>query len=193
MEKRAGTGGASAQHKTKGGRASAALPCPPMLQADEGGSGATQPSPAHVQASKGGARKPGAALALIMRGGDEKRRCQIVDAEIIAIESEFVIIPSFDFNALELDGYGYPIIPDYGPSKGLLYELRSSMRGSNFRSIQLTRDKDGSDFANAIAFQKAFTKHIIENLKVDPSLKLHSHTQELTQELATVQQMVEEL
>ncbi|MCO5579228.1 hypothetical protein L7F22_033082 [Adiantum nelumboides] len=83
------------------------------------------------------------------------------------------MIPSLDLNALELDGYGYPIIPDYGPSKGLLYKLRSSMRGSNFRSIQLTRDKDGSDLENAIAFQKAFTKHIIENLKVrfdDPSI-----------------------
>ncbi|MCO5603035.1 hypothetical protein L7F22_057178 [Adiantum nelumboides] len=101
---------------------------------------------------------------------------RIVDAEIIVIESEFVMIPSLDLNALGLDGYGYSIIPDYGPSKGLLYELRSSMRGSNFRSIQLTRDKDGSDLENVIAFQKAFTKHIIENLKVrfdDTSILSH--------------------
>ncbi|MCO5552103.1 hypothetical protein L7F22_005613 [Adiantum nelumboides] len=81
------------------------------------------------------------------------------------------MIPSLDLNALELDGYGYPIIPDYGPSKGLLYELRSSMKGSNFLEafnlleIKAARDKSGSDLENAIAFQKDFTKHIIENLK----------------------------
>ncbi|MCO5546617.1 hypothetical protein L7F22_000047 [Adiantum nelumboides] len=89
----------------------------------------------------------------------------IVEAEIGAMEMEFLMRPDLDLNALELDGHEYPIIPDYGPSKGLLYELRASMRGPRFRSIELTRDQNGLDLDLALNFQKAFTTHMIESMR----------------------------
>ncbi|MCO5595873.1 hypothetical protein L7F22_049924 [Adiantum nelumboides] len=89
----------------------------------------------------------------------------IVEAQIGAMEMEFLMRPDLDLNALELDGHGYPIIPDYGPSKGLLYELRASMRGPRFRSIELTRDQNGLDLDLALNFQKAFTTHMIESMR----------------------------
>ncbi|MCO5551241.1 hypothetical protein L7F22_004740 [Adiantum nelumboides] len=81
------------------------------------------------------------------------------------MEMEFLMRLDLDLNALELDSHGFPIILDYGPSKGLLYELRASMQGPRFRSIELTRDQNGLDLDLAINFQKAFTTHMIEGMR----------------------------
>lgn len=92
------------------------------------------------------------------------------------MELEILTKPSLDLNALELDDYGYPIILDYGPAKGLLYELRSSIRDPSFRSIELVHDKSDVELERAIVFQKILRTHVIESMRekfVDSSILGH--------------------
>ncbi|MCO5565151.1 hypothetical protein L7F22_018824 [Adiantum nelumboides] len=88
-----------------------------------------------------------------------------IDLEIRALEMFFIEDPVVDINASTHDRYSYHIIPGYGPIDGQLHALRTSIRGDQYRSIQISRKEDGSDLESCIVFQKAFVNCIIENLR----------------------------
>ncbi|EFJ08511.1 hypothetical protein SELMODRAFT_428911 [Selaginella moellendorffii] len=55
------------------------------------------------------------------------------------------ILAVVDLNGFQLDSRGYPIIPDGGGRNGPLDELRSSIKGNEYRDVEMIRSIHGED------------------------------------------------
>ncbi|KAI5071611.1 hypothetical protein GOP47_0013862 [Adiantum capillus-veneris] len=84
----------------------------------------------------------------------------IVQSTILCIKDEYLEERTLDLNASQRGVGNYPIIPEYGPEKGHLHDLRCSLRGHVFFSQKVMRDADGSDMMHALDFQFSYARRL---------------------------------
>ncbi|XP_024522352.1 uncharacterized protein LOC9646126 [Selaginella moellendorffii] len=70
-----------------------------------------------------------------------------------------------DLNGFQLDSRGYPIIPDGGRRNGPLDELRSSVKGNEYRDVEMIRSIHGEDLEEVLEFQKNFGTSLLEGIR----------------------------
>ncbi|EFJ11297.1 hypothetical protein SELMODRAFT_426481 [Selaginella moellendorffii] len=66
---------------------------------------------------------------------------------------------------IQLDSRGYPIIPDDGRCNGPLDELRSSVKGNEYRDVEMIRSIHGEDLEEVLEFQKNFGTSLLEGIR----------------------------
>ncbi|EFJ10275.1 hypothetical protein SELMODRAFT_427395 [Selaginella moellendorffii] len=66
---------------------------------------------------------------------------------------------------IQLDSRGYPIIPDGGRRNGPLDELRSSVKGNEYRDMEMIRSIHGEDLEEVLEFQKNFGTSLLEGIR----------------------------